>query len=160
MDFIHHTLDVYPNPREDMPRFINEALLIDSTVPVIPGKTTPPEDEPDNLRMYIPLDVNKKAILRRLDDIIRQYGDATEDNEMEYSLAVERLFMQVEIYDQIWYVRNLPSDIQAQKHSEKGISLVKEFIGRLEKIVDLDSECFPFDIIHDLKKEYLGSEED
>lgn len=160
MDFIHHILDIWPEPREAAPRFINESWLIDSTVDIVPDKRTPPEAEEDNIRIYVPLDLNKKAILRRLDEIIEQYGDATEENEMEYSIAVERLFMQVEVYDQYWYVRHLPSDREAQRHSEKCVSLVKEIIGRLENIVDIDSEYFPFDVIRDLKKEYLGMEAD
>ena len=35
MDFIHHILDIWPEPREAAPRFINESWLIDSTVDIV-----------------------------------------------------------------------------------------------------------------------------
>lgn len=34
------------------------------------------------------MDLNKVAILRRLDNIIRLYGEAKEDNENEFSIDV------------------------------------------------------------------------
>ena len=152
MDFIHHILDIYPEPREKAPRIINESWLIDKTIDVVPDKRTPPEDEPDNIRIYVPLDLNRRAILRRLDDIIASYnGEATEDNEMSFRIDVARLFMQVEVYDQYWYVRHIPKD---RRHSAEATDLVKEFIARLEDIEDLDSETFPFDIIDALKEEF------
>lgn len=152
MDFIHHILDVYPEPREKAQRIINESWLIDKTIDIDPDKRTPTEDEPDNIRIYVPLDLNRRAILRRLDNIIARYnGEATEDNEMAFWLDVERLFLQVEVYDQYWYVRHIPKD---RKHSAEATELVKEFIARLEEIQDLDSETFPFDIIDALKEEF------
>ena len=126
MDIIHHILDVYPEPKEKAVRFINESWLIDHTIDIVPDKRTPPEDQPDNIRIYVPLDLNRRAILRRLDDIIARYNcEATEDNEMSFWLDVERLFMQVEVYDQYWYVRHIPKDC---KHSAEATELVKEFM--------------------------------
>lgn len=159
MEFIHHTLDVYPNPREKKPLYINEAWMIDDTLPVTPEQTTPPEEEPDNIRMYIPLDVNKKSVLRRLEAIIQEYGAATERNEFCYEIEVERLFMQVEVYDQMWYARQMPSDWQTQKHSAEGIALAKAFVDRLERIIDIDSEKFPFRMIREIKEEFFGIED-
>ena len=75
---------------------------------------------------------------------------------MTYSVDVQRLFMQVEIYDQYCFVRELPKD---SKHSTTVIELVKDFIDRLENIQDIDSEYFPFRLIGELKQEYLGLEE-
>lgn len=153
---IHHIIDTYPNPRESATRFINEAWLIDSTIAVTPDKQTSPETETDNIRIYVPLDLNKKAILRRLDEIIAQYGEATEENEFAFEIDVERLFMQVEIYDQIWYIHHMPKDIQKIRHSVEAMELVREFVVRLENIQDIDSEYFPFRMIRELKQEYLG----
>jgi hypothetical protein len=45
-----------------------------------------PEDKPDNIRVYIPLDINHNAILRRLDRIIAVY------REVEYSCAMKSHF--------------------------------------------------------------------
>lgn len=152
----HHILDVWPEPKETMPRFINEAWLVDDTVNVIPDKRTPPEKESDNIRIYVPLDLNKKAILRRLDAVIEQYGYTTKYNEKIYSYDVERLIYQIEIYDQYCYVQELPKD---QQHSTKGIELVKAFVDRLNKIPNIDSEYFPYRMIRELNAEYLGIEE-
>lgn len=152
MDFIHHILDVYPEPRDKAPRIINESWLIDKTIDVVPDKRTPPEDEPDNIRIYVPLDLNRRAILRRLDDIIASYnGEATEKNEMDFRSDVARLFMQVEVYDQYWYVRHIPKD---RKHSAEATELVKEFIAQLEVIQEIDSEMFPCSMIKKLKEEF------
>ena len=152
MDIIHHILDVYPEPKEKAVRFINESWLIDHTIDIVPDKRTPPEDEPDNIRIYVPLDLNRRAILRRLDDIIARYNcEATEDNEMSFWLDVERLFMQVEVYDQYWYVRHIPKDC---KHSAEATELVKEFIAHLEDIQEIDSEMFPCSMIKKLKEEF------
>ncbi len=60
---------------------------------------------------------------------------------------------QIEIYDQVWYVRHMPDE---GDHSQEAKDLVKDFVKRLEEIPDGCAECFPFDTIEELKKEYLG----
>ena len=45
------------------------------------------------------MDLNRDAILRRLDRVIYQYGEANEDNEMEFGTDVEMILSQLEIYD-------------------------------------------------------------
>lgn len=59
---------------------------------------------------------------------------------------VEMLISQIEIYDQIWYVRHMPKD---GEHSMEARNLVEE-------IPDGGAECFPFEVIDRLKEEYLG----
>ena len=66
---------------------------------------------------------------------------------------VEMLISQIEIYDQIWYVRHIPKD---GEHSMEARDLVEEFIAKLEEIPDGGAECFPFEVIDRLKEEYLG----
>ena len=62
----HHTLDVHPIPKEKKPLYINEPWLIDdSYIWEVRGKSVDPDPEEDNIRVYIPLDPNSKAILRR-----------------------------------------------------------------------------------------------
>ena len=61
------------------------------------------------------------------------------------------LISQIEIYDQIWFARHMPKE---GEHSEEAGALVKEFISHLEKIPDGCAECFPFDMIEELKEEY------
>ncbi len=69
-----------------------------------------PDEQDDNVRVYVPLDLNKEAILRRLHRVIYQYGEANEGNEVEFSKDVDMLINQIEIYDQIWYVRHMPEE--------------------------------------------------
>ena len=107
----------------------------------------------DNVRVYIPLDLNKAAILRRLESVIAQYDKVNEKNESAFGMDVELLIAQIEIYDQVWFVRNLPTNV---KHSNEAVALVKEFVARLEDIPDDCAECFPFEAIDALRQEYLA----
>lgn len=148
----HHRLDPYPVPKDKMPLYINEPWLIDKTL-LESTQHREPEEQPDNVRIYIPMDLNKKAILRRLDRVIAQYGEATEENEMEIGIDVGMLLSQVEIYDQVWFIRHMPKE---GKHSQEGMALVREIIIRLEEMPDGCAECFPFEIIDELKQKYLS----
>lgn len=149
---MHHTLDVYPIPREKEPMFINEPGLIDKTLLESCKEEEYPDKEKDNIRVYVPLDLNHSAILRRLEAVIDRYGEANEENEMDFSIDVEGILSQVEIYDQVWYVREYQ---ETMRHSQRAVSLIKEIIVRLENIVDGGAECFPFETIEELRKEYL-----
>jgi hypothetical protein len=91
--------------------------------------------------------------LRRLDRIIARYGEANEENESELSFDVARLISQVEIYDQIWYGRNVSA--AKGEHSAKAIELIKDFVAKLEKIPDGCAESFPFELIDELKEEFF-----
>ena len=79
-----HSLDVYPEPKEQTPLFINEPWLIDKYLFDYGPRNPQPEPEGDNIRVYIPLDLNTEAILRRLQSIISKYKEANEDNEYYY----------------------------------------------------------------------------
>jgi hypothetical protein len=114
-----------------------------------------PENVEDNVRVYIPLDINKQAILRRLDWIIARYGEANEENESNFSSDVAMLISQVEIYDQIWYVRHMSA--AKGEHSAEAIELIKEFVAKLEEIPDGCAETFPFKLIDKLKEEFLDN---
>ena len=104
----HHTLDVYPIPKDKAPLYINEPWLIDCSLLEVSNGSAEPEQEQDNIRVYIPLDINKNAILRRLDTMIIHYGEANEKNELDFSIDVDMLVSQIEIYGQIWYVGHMP----------------------------------------------------
>jgi len=150
----HHDLDVYPNPKEKQPMFINEPWLLDLSLLNDEKLSKEPEPQKDNIRIYVPVDLNAAAILRRLHHIIQQLGPASEMNEMDYSVAVGQLISQIEIYDQIWYARNVPSDGN-RKHSSEVRVLVERFIDALKDMEVLDAELFPYEEIEQLKKEYL-----
>ena len=76
----HHDLDIYPIPREKMPMYINEPWLIDKSIreraQLVTDFRKTPDENRDNIRIYVPLDLNKVAILRGLDSIIFHYGEA------------------------------------------------------------------------------------
>lgn len=59
----HHPLDVWPLPRDQKPMFINEPWLVDESIYLETyaqmQAAREPEDQPDNRRVYIPLDLNK-----------------------------------------------------------------------------------------------------
>ena len=148
----HHRLDPYPIPKEKTPLCINEPWLIDKSLLEYPPRREPDEQE-DNVRIYIPMDLNRDAILRRLDRVIAHYGEATEENEMEFGVDVGMIISQVEIYDQVWFVRHMPDK---GEHSNEAKELVREIIDRLKEISDGCAECFPFDTIDELEQEYLS----
>ena len=71
----HHTLDPYPIPKDKSPLYVNEPWLIDKTLPdyhIAPE----PDNNDDNVRIYVPIDLNNDAILRRLDRLIVHYEEA------------------------------------------------------------------------------------
>lgn len=154
---MHHKLDVKPIPENASPLFINEPWLTDDTYWDYEKK---PESEPDHIRVYIPLDISKESILRRLRSVIARYGEANENNELRFSVDVGLLIHYIEIYDQIWLVRD--NDYIADEtgmlggHSRKAKELVREFIQLLKEIPDGCAECFPFEEIAELTKEYLS----
>ena len=61
-----HKLDIYPVPKDKTPMFINEPWLTDPSYDWLDAWGNEPEDEEDNIRVYIPMDLNAEAILRRI----------------------------------------------------------------------------------------------
>ena len=149
---MHHTLDIHPLPKDKEAMFINEPWLIDKSLLEYPADREQPDREADNVRVYIPLDINRDSILRRLDVLIAEYEEVNEKNELNFSVDVGEIISQVEIYDQIWFVRESNN---VGDHSIRAIDLIKEVIARLEEIPDGCAECFPFETIDELKNEYL-----
>lgn len=152
----HHTIDAYPIP-EKSHIYINEPWLIDvSKEPQLKKdveKFRQPDDCEDNVRVYLPMDLNHDAILRRLDYVINKFEEASEANEFRFEEEVGQVISQFEIYDQIRYIRNMPKD--SSKHSADVVKLAQDIITRLEGIEDAGAEMFPFELIEELKAEYL-----
>jgi len=65
----HHRLDPYPIPKDKTPLYINEPWLIDKSL-LEHLQHREPEEQPDNVRIYLPMDLNQEAILRRLDRVL------------------------------------------------------------------------------------------
>lgn len=147
----HHTLDPYSIPKDKQFLYINEPWLIDRSLLDYPPKREP-DTTSDNIRIYLPLDLNRDAILRRIDHIIAFYGEANEGNEMNFSVDIGQIISQIEIYDQVWFVRHMP---ESGKHSREAVELIKDVVKKLESIPDRCAEWFPFQLIDELKGEYL-----
>ena len=146
----HHTLDIHPIPDDKTTLYINEPWFVDQTLLEYPPHIEPEEQE-DNIRIYVPIDLNKKAILRRLNKIICKYGEANEDNESDFRTDVYMIISQLEVYDQIWYTRHMPEE---GEHSKEGIALAGEIVEYLEEIPDGCAESFPFELIDELKHDF------
>ena len=155
----HHNLDAHPIPKDSNPLFINEPWLIDPSLQwrQETGYDPAPLDDPDNIRVYVPLDLCKESILRRLSEVISHHGAAREENEADYSYDVVMLTSQIEIYDQVWFARHMPKE---GKHSVEAIELVKEFVQKLEEIEVYDAETFPYSTIDKLKLEFIDTVRD
>jgi len=132
--------------------YINEPWLVDQSLLDETVYHQNPFSQSDNIRVYIPLDINRASILRRLDYVISRYGEANEDNETSFQMDVELIISQIEIYDQIWFVRNMP---KSGKHSLEAKTLINEVISRLKEIPDGCAEIFPYELIDALEKEFL-----
>ena len=119
-------------------------------------------EEDDGFVISSKVKINPESILARLDSIIRHYGEATEENEFEFSSDVSELVSQIEIYDQACinkYKASEPGESSSylgkNDHSKEAIELVEEFVECLSGIPDGCVELFPFDIIDELTEEYL-----
>ena len=151
----HHDLDIDPVGEKVL--FANEPWLVDKTAEY---GTAEPENEDDNVRIYVPIDLNRTAILRRLRAVIAHYGEANERNESSFSEDVCKLLSQIEIYNQVWRMRHAKG-LQKDGHgkfcwqSSEAQELVREFIKLLEEIPDGCAECFPFELIDELREDYL-----
>ena len=98
--------------------------------------------------------------MRRLRFLVCRYKEANEQNEFDFSVDVGRLVSQIEIYDQVWFVREgrtraISDDSESEKHSSKAVELVRRFVAELEEIPDGCAELFPFELIDELRSEYL-----
>lgn len=152
-----HIIDTKPVPDGTELLVINEPWLADYSSAWMPAWEGGPEEAMDNVRIYVPLDLNAKAILIRLEHLISIYGEANEENEMSFSLDAVRLVDQIEIYDQVWLKRHpgQKTGTAGNGHSEEARQLVRRFIAGLEAIPHGCAELFPFDLIEELKREYL-----
>ena len=146
----HHKLDPYPEPKEKTPLYVNEPWLVDVSLDEDNIIAVKPKPE-DNVRIYVPLDLNGEAILRRLHYVIYRYGESTEANEFLFSNDVRLIIAQLEIYDQVWKVRHMPKE---GSHSVEAKELAEKIVRMLEEIPDGCSEIFPFDVIEELREEF------
>lgn len=162
---MRHKLDYKPIPEDVL--YINELDLADS----VPYETNIEMEKAltgkrkkeggvlpdDNVRIYVPIDINPEAIMWRLNFLFVTMDYPTEDNESAYSFAVRRIISQLEIYDHVCVTRNFENSVQKElvgvRHSREGIELAKRIADYLEEN-DGTAELFPWDEIEKLRKEF------
>ena len=83
-------------------------------------------------------------------------GSPDDKNETNIATLTDKVIQKLEIYDQVWAVRDIGNAIQTEsgiRHSKQGMSLVKEIVEFLEE----DEGCadyFPYELIERLKEEW------
>ena len=161
---MHHDLDIHPISEKVL--YINELGIADTAFcynteeqhqKALTGRTCTnggilPDD---NVRVYVPLDLNATQILNRLQQIYQIMERPDDTNELEFSYQVSKIISQLEIYDQVWVARDLGNAVRIEEHlhSKKGIELADKIIGVLLE----DEGCaerFPYNVVDELKKEF------
>lgn len=162
---MHHKLDIHPIPENVL--YINELSMVTEQVyettkeveQALTGKTVSnggilPDD---NIRIYVPMDLNMDEIMFRVYRLYSVLGYPTERNESEFSTKMEQIVSQLEIYDQVWTARDMEHVIQkghpTVRHSQQGTALARKLIDYMETH-DGCAECYPYDIIEELKSTF------
>ena len=161
---MHHDLDIHPIPEKVL--YINELGIADTAFyynteeqhqKALTGRirTNGGILPDDNVRVYVPLDLNAAQILNRLQQIYQIMESPDDTNELEFSYQVGKIISQLEIYDQVWVARNLKDAVRINDniHSPKGIQLAKEIIAILMEDEGC-AESFPYNIIDELQAEF------
>jgi hypothetical protein len=160
---MHHKLGIHPFPTDVL--YVNELSLAGKT----PYETKQDMDKAligrkklnggilpdDNVRIYVPMDLNVDIIMWQLYSLHSTLGYSTERNESVYCSGGGKVISQLEIYDQVWAARNLEDTVQKEdggvRHSHQGIELAKQIVKYLEEI-EGTAECFPYDGIQELRE--------
>ena len=162
---MHHKLDIYLIPTDVL--YVNELSLIGEALyetkqdmdKALTGRTKSTGGilPDDNVRIYVPMDLNADIIIRQLYSLHSTLGYPAEKNESAYCFGVGKIISQLEIYDQVWAARNLEDTVQKEdggvRHSNQGIELAKQIVKYLEDI-EGTAECFPYDEIQELREAF------
>lgn len=162
---MHHNLDIHPIPADVL--YVNELSLAGKVFyetkqdmdRALTGRTKSnggilPDD---NVRIYVPMDLNADSIIWQLYSLYSTLGSPTESNESAYSSGVRKIISQLEIYDQVWAARKVVDTVQqvagGMRHSQQGIELAKRIVKFLEDNEGI-AECFPYEEIEEIKREF------
>lgn len=162
---MHHNLDIHPIPENVL--YVNELSLAgkapyetkDTVEKAITGKIKSKGGilPDDNVRIYVPMDLNADIIMWQLYSLHGSLGYPTEKNESAYISGVRKVISQLEIYDQVWAARKLDETVQkgegGARHSQQGIELAKQIVKYLE-CNEGDAESFPYDEVEELREEF------
>lgn len=153
---MHHNLDIHPIPENAL--YINDLRF--ASIACEPQYRCEDDkysgEDKDNVRVYVPMDLNAENILYQLKSLFEMLGSPSWDNECAYSLETGKIVAQLEIYDQVWAARGhhdkasyKPSVI----HSREGIELAKKIIAYLKE-KDGTADSFPYEVIDELREEF------
>lgn len=100
----------------------------------------------DNIRVYVPLDLNEDTIISRLQYLINVLGVPNYNNESTYSTEVDRLIQQLDIYNRVWGPRDTSHSEKNCTVSQQGKRLARHMV---EELLELDeegggAECFSY----------------
>ena len=122
---------------------------------------------PDHVRVYVPLDLSKECILAYFRAVLTCFGHADERNEMEFSSSIEQVITRLEIYDQVWYVREMSKpwkddsacpdgSAQTSRHSRHATEIARVIVDELLQVANdgCSAELFPYQTIDMLCREY------
>ena len=166
---MHHKLDIHPIP--ESVHFVNELDIASTTQyssqkqyeEALTGKTISSGGvlPDDNIRIYVPIDISADSIMRKLREIYDMLGLPDDKNEPYFEQEFGKLLSQLEIYDQIWAVRDLRHSVRKVNggvyHSANGIELAEKVIRFLKENAG-KAKCFPFEQIDELSSEFWMTE--
>lgn len=123
---MHPKLGIHPIPEKAL--YINELSMATEQVyettkeveQAVTGKTVSnggilPDD---NIRIYVPMDLNMNEIMFRVYRLYSVLGYPTERNESEFCTRMGQIVSQLEIYDQAWTVWDMEHAIQKGQPAE------------------------------------------
>lgn len=152
---MHHNLDIHPIPENVL--YINDLQFTSvACEPQESWEVGKCKADSDNIRVYVPMDLNAENILYQLQSIFRILGLPDWDNESAYSVETGKIIDQLEIYDQVWAARghhDKSSNEPVVIHSWEGIELAKRIVAYLEE-KDGIADCFPYEEIDELRREF------
>lgn len=162
---MRHDLDIKPIPEKVL--YVNELTFLapdlyesdEALAKATTGKTVKkggllPED---NVRIYLPLDLNADSIMTQLRVVYLKLGSPTEDTESAFCSRIRYIISQLEVYDQVMVTRNMGDAVQRSPggvyHSKKAIDLAKRMVDFMLEDEGC-AECYPYDYIEELKEEF------
>ena len=162
---MHHNLDINPIPEKVL--YVNELSLAgkvpyetkDDMEKAVTGKIKSKGGilPDDNIRIYVPMDLNADSIMWQLYSLYDLLGYPTESNESAYYSGVRKIITQLEIYDQVWVARKVEESVQKEDGGERRSRQGIELAGKIAKYLEDNegiAECFPYDEVKELKSEF------
>ena len=178
----HHNLDIKPVPEKVL--YINEpditGMFCGCGPEYIPGwerlfekihdgdnASWYADQSADHVRVYVPLDLSKDCILAYFRAVLDCFGCADEGNEMGFSSSIEQVITRLEIYDQVWFVREMTKarkddeaymndPAQMPRHSHHATEVARVIVDELLRVANTgcSAELFPYETIDMLCREY------